>query len=362
MNKKCVTVKKLNVIEDDILNLGKDFPVCDFIFRNYHNFNARVVRDAFLAYWRHIDNGGKMFWAVAGAMSSAQTGITIAPAIRAGLIHGLSVTGANLEESLFRLVAHDNYKDFPDYRYFTKEDDTRLLTDGLRRVTDTSIPEDEAFRAVEKIMVPMWKKATKAKKSRFWHEYFYDLIRNLNPDIYEGNPEDCWLLAAAQTALPVVVPGYEDSTFGNIFASYVKTGECNSSIAKPGIEYMVSFYEQYRELSKGEGVGFFQIGGGIAGDFPICVVPSIKYDLQKKVKPWAYFCQISDSTTSYGSYSGATPNEKITWDKLTKDTPMFVIESDATIVAPLILNALLECKRKPDKARAFINRFMSEKK
>jgi len=293
---------------------------------------------------------------VAGAMSSAQLGISLAPAIRAGLIHGMSVTGANLEESLFRLVAHKSYRDFPDYRYFTKADDTRLLEQSLRRVTDTSIPEDEAFRAVEKIIVPMWKEASAKGERRFWHEYFYELVKSLPKDKYEGNPDECWLLAAAEKNLPLVVPGYEDSTFGNIFASYVKTGDISASIAKSGIEYMANFYDQYEQLSEGAGVGFFQIGGGIAGDFPICVVPSIKYDLGKAVKPWAYFCQISDSTTSYGSYSGATPNEKITWDKLTEDTPMFVIESDATIVAPLILRALLEAKSHPEAANELIAR------
>ncbi len=51
---------------------------------------------------------------------------------------------------------------------------------------------------------------------------------------------------------------------------------------------------------------------------------------------WGYFSQISDSTTSYGSYSGAVPNEKITWGKLAGSTPKFIVESDATIVAPLI--------------------------
>lgn len=329
-------------------------PILDFVLSNYNNFNARATRDALLAYWAHIDGGGKMFWAVAGAMSSAQLGITMAPAIREGLIHGLSVTGANLEESLFRLVAHHSYKDFPDYRYLTKADDTRILNERMRRVTDTSIPEDEAFRAVEKTVVPMWTNASAKGERRFWHEYFYELVTGLDPSLHEGNPEECWLLAAAQAKLPMVVPGCEDSTFGNIFASYVKNGECQASIVKSGIEYMAQFYDDYRELSAGPGVGFFQIGGGIAGDFPICVVPSIKYDLQESVKPWAYFCQISDSTTSYGSYSGATPNEKITWDKLTQDTPMFVIESDATIVAPLVLSALLECKRHPEEARALI--------
>jgi deoxyhypusine synthase len=329
-------------------------PTLEFVLKNYKNFNARATRDALLAYQRHIDAGGKMFWAVAGAMSSAQLGITLAPAIRAGLIHGLSVTGANLEESLFRLVANEHYKDFPDYRYLTKGDDTRILNDRMRRVTDTSIPEDEAFRAVEKFIVPMWKGATEKGDRRFWHEYFYELIQTIPSSLYQGNPDECWLLAAAKARLPVVVPGHEDSTFGNIFASHVKLGDASASIVKSGIEYMATFYDQYRELSTGPGVGFFQIGGGIAGDFPICVVPSIKYDLEEQAKPWAYFCQISDSTTSYGSYSGATPNEKITWDKLTEDTPMFVIESDATIVAPLILSALLECKEYPAEAKALI--------
>ncbi|MEZ4410169.1 MAG: deoxyhypusine synthase family protein [Polyangiales bacterium] len=331
-----------------------ELPILDFVLTNYKNFNARATRDALIAYWRHVERGGKMFWAVAGAMSSAQLGVTLAPAIRAGLIHGMSVTGANLEESLFRLVAHHSYKDFPNYRYLTKADDTRILEDRMRRVTDTSIPEDEAFRAVESVIVPMWKRATAEGTRRFWHEYFYDLIQQLGPDKHEGDPASCWLLAAAQAKLPVVVPGYEDSTFGNIFASHVKLGECGAQIAKSGIEYMADFYDRYREMSAGEGVGFFQIGGGIAGDFPICVVPSLKYDLEEPAKPWAYFCQISDSTTSYGSYSGATPNEKITWDKLTEDTPMFVIESDATVVAPLILRALLECKANPAAANALI--------
>jgi deoxyhypusine synthase len=331
-----------------------DLPILEFVLRNYKNFNSRAMRDALVAYWRHIEGGGRMFWAMAGAMSSARLGITLAPAIRAGLVHGLSLTGANLEESLFRLVAHHSYKDFPDYRYLTKNDDTKILEARMRRVTDTSIPEDEAFRAVETLIVPMWKNATASGSRRFWHEYFYELIQAIGSEQYEGDPDECWLLAAAQANLPVVVPGYEDSTFGNIFASHVKLGECNASIVRSGIEYMAAFYDQYGELSQGKGVGFFQIGGGIAGDFPICVVPSIKYDLGQAVKPWAYFCQISDSTTSYGSYSGATPNEKITWDKLTEDTPMFVIESDATIVAPLLLSALLECKRHPAAANELI--------
>ena len=92
----------------------------------------------------------------------------------------------------------------------------------------------------------------------------------------------------------------------------------------------------------GPGIGFFQIGGGIAGDFPICVVPMLEQDVDRRTPLWSYFCQISDSTTSYGSYSGAVPNEKITWGKLAPDTPRYLIESDATIVAPLVFQYVLE--------------------
>jgi deoxyhypusine synthase len=316
----------------------------DLFKKLFHNFNARQMKDATISYKEHLETGGKMMLAMGGAMSSAQIGVTLAPMIKNGKIHAISCTGANLEESVFRLVAHSHYKDYPDYRYFTKEDDSKILERGERRVTDTSIPEEEAFRVIEPIILKKWKEAEAKGERYFPHEYFYQILLDGSVDAHhDGDAESCWLLEAAKKNLPIVVPGWEDSTLGNIFAGYCKAGEISPSVMKSGVEYMMYLYDQYKELSRdGAGLGFFQIGGGISGDFPICVVPSIKYDLKEPVRPWGYFCQISDSTTSYGSYSGATPNEKITWDKLTKDTPMFVIESDATIVAPLMFEAILD--------------------
>ena len=329
-----------------------NLPILEFILKSYHHFNAAALRNALLDYHRYIRNGGKMFWAVAGAMSTARLGIYLEPAIRKGLIHGISVTGANLEESLLRLVAHSHYKNVPDYRYQRKEDDERLLNSQLSRITDTVIPQEEAFDKIRTMMLPLWKSAQDAGQRKFWHEYFYDLITD--PALkahYDGKPQECWLLAAAEMKLPLIVGGYADSSFGNVFSGQCHAGNFSPSTVKSDIEYMVEFYDVYQnQLSTGAGVGFFQIGGGISGDFPICVVPSLKLDMKIEAEPWAYFCQISDSTTSYGSYSGATPNEKITWDKLTKDTPMHVIESDATIVAPLMIQALLEAVEYPEEA------------
>ena len=263
--------------------MSKGISVLDLFKKLFHNFNARQMKDATIAFKKHLDLGGKMLLAMAGAMSSAQLGVTLAPMIRQKKIHIISTTGANLEESIFRLVAHESYKDYPDYRYFTKEDDQKILERGERRVTDTSIPEEEAFRVVEPIILKRWKEAEKSGKRFFPHEYFYQILNSGEfKDKYEGDPEHCWLLEAAKQNLPMVVPGWEDSTLGNIFAGYVKAGEVSANVMKTGVEYMVYLYEQYQELAKaGPGLGFFQIGGGIAGDFPICGVPSIKYDLKK---------------------------------------------------------------------------------
>ena len=283
-----------------------------------------------------------MFLTLAGAMSTAELGRSLAPMIRAGHIAGISCTGANLEEDVFNLVAHDSYVRIQNWRDLSAEDDAALLKNKLNRVTDTCIPEEEAFRKIEHHILSSWQQADSAGESKLPHEFFYELLsKGVLNDEYEAAPENSWLLAAAQIELPLFVPGWEDSTMGNIFASYCYKKEMKATTMKSGIEYMMFLADWYKNNSK-NGVGFFQIGGGIAGDFPICVVPMLYQDIEMQNIPfWSYFCQISDSTTSYGSYSGAVPNEKITWGKLDADTPKFIVESDATIVAPLIFSWIL---------------------
>ncbi len=321
----------------------KTGPIRAFIDHNYRHFNAAALRDAAIGYEKHIDAGGKMMVTLAGAMSTAELGISLAEMIRKGKVDIISCTGANLEEDLMNLVAHSHYKRVPHYRDLSPEDERDLLDNHYNRVTDTCIPEEEAFRRLQKHIFKLWKKADDAGKRFLPHEYMYQLIKSgVLKQYYEIDPQDSWMIAAAEKNIPIVVGGWEDSTMGNIFASYVIKKELKASTMKSGIEYMIYLTEWYRKNSGGKGVGFFQIGGGIAGDFPICVVPMMYQDLEWHDVPfWSYFCQISDSTTSYGSYSGAVPNEKITWGKLDIDTPKYIIESDATIVAPLIFSYIL---------------------
>jgi deoxyhypusine synthase len=317
----------------------------DFIRRHFRHFNAAALVDAAEGYARHLESGGRMMVTLAGAMSTAELGISLAEMIRRDKVHAISCTGANLEEDLFNLVAHDHYVRVPGYRSLTAADEEALLARHLNRVTDTCIPEEEAIRRIEHVILDEWSAADRAGERYLPHEFMYRVLRSGRLEQhYEIDPKDSWLAAACERDLPIYVPGWEDSTLGNIFAAHVINGDVkNVHTVRSGIEYMVALADWYRRTTADATVGFFQIGGGIAGDFPICVVPMLQQDLlMQDIPRWAYFCQISDSTTSFGSYSGAVPNEKITWGKLSAATPSYIIESDATIVAPLIFAYLLE--------------------
>jgi deoxyhypusine synthase len=333
-----------------------------FIEQHFRHYNAATLVEAAQAYRRHVDAGGKMMVTLAGAMSTAELGISLAEMIRRGFIHAISCTGANLEEDVYNLVAHNHYERIPNWRELSPEQEQALHDKHLNRVTDTCIPEEEAIRRIEDAVLEEWRGAEDRGEAYFPHEFFYRiLLSGKLKKHYQIDPKNSWLLAAAEKNLPMVVPGWEDSTLGNIYAAHCIEGDVrNVHTVRTGIEYMMALAEWYTRTSKPlkiqaqtapatpkrkakferttvGSIGFFQIGGGIAGDFPICVVPMLHQDLKRTGVPlWGYFCQISDAATSLGGYSGAVPNEKITWGKLAINTPKYVVESDATICAPLI--------------------------
>jgi deoxyhypusine synthase len=320
-------------------------PITEFIKHHYRHFNAAALVAAADDYMKHLDAGNKMLVTLAGAMSTAELGISLADMIRADKVHAICCTGANLEEDIFNLVAHDHYERVPHYRQLTPQDEQALLDRHMNRVTDTCIPEGEAMRRIESAVLKHWMEKDQAGKRLFPHQFMYEILRDRSIEqYYQIDPKNSWMIAAAEKNLPMFVPGWEDSTLGNMYSGHCISGDVkNVHTVRTGIEYMIELAEYYTNTSTGgTTIGFFQIGGGIAGDFPICVVPMLHQDLGRTGVPlWGYFCQISDSTTSYGSYSGAVPNEKITWGKLGIDTPKHIIESDASIVAPLMFAYIL---------------------
>jgi len=309
-----------------------------FVTKNYHQYNAIQLRNATLAYKHLLDTGGKMFVSLAGAASTARLGISLAKMIYKGYVSGISCTGANLEEDVFNLVGNQDYLQIPNYKNLSPDDDEEIGKKKFNRVTTAAIPT-ETMKRVEDLIIEKWKISDERK---FPFEFLGELLLDGKfEQYYQVDSEESWLLAAMKMKIPVVTPGNGDSTLGQVFSALVREMEVDSNIMKNDYEALNYLGDWY--LREKAPKGFFQIGGGIAGDFSICVVPFLRQDchLGDKVKHWAYFAQVTDADVSYGGYSGAEPNEKITWDKLNKKTPRFVIKSDATIVVPLIFSQIL---------------------
>lgn len=326
-------------------------PVSAFAEKTLNHCNGGATYQAAMWLKDHLDKGGKLVVTLAGALSSFQVGVMLAELIRQDKVHLISATGANHEESYYRYVAHSRYAYIPRYTELTPEQEAELRDAGLRRITDTFLPEDESVRIMEPRLLAMWKEAQAKGKSYFPHEYFRNLFAKglIKPDPL-ANTEDCWTYAAYKKNIPIVIPGFEDSTMGNIFASYTyygkyrkdKTVVLDPRIMKTGMSYFTYLYDWYMEASKEHPVAFLQLGGGIAADFPICVVPSLKHDLLwPRVRDWAGFIEIGSSPMSYGSYSGAGGKEKITWDKLSISSYYQIIQSDVTVAFPWIAAVLL---------------------
>ncbi|MDO8489866.1 MAG: deoxyhypusine synthase family protein [bacterium] len=327
-------------------------PVSAYAERTLNHCNAGSTLQSALWLKNHLDNGGKLVVTIAGALSSFQVGVMLAELIRQNKVHLVSATGANHEESYYRYVAHSHYAYIPRYTELTPEQEAELRDAGLRRITDTFLPEDESVRIMEPHLLKMWQEAQKKSERYHPHEYFRRLFsEKLISADKNANENDCWAYAAYQKNIPIVIPGFEDSTMGNIFASYTYDGKyrkdrsvvLDQNIMKTGLEYFTGLYDWYMETAKTAPVAFLQLGGGIAADFPICVVPSLKHDLQlhSEVRDWAGFIEIGSSPMSFGSYSGAGGKEKITWDKLSTSSYYQIIQSDATIVFPWIAAILL---------------------
>jgi deoxyhypusine synthase len=330
----------------------KKNPVSAFAERTLNHCNGGSTLQAALWLKDHLKKGGKVVVTIAGALSSFQVGIMLAELIRKNKVHLVSATGANHEESYYRYVAHSHYSYIPNYTELTPAQEAELRDAGLRRITDTFLPEDESVRIMEPHLLKMWKDAEKKGQRFFPHEYFRELFAKklISPD-KKANPNDCWAYAAFQKNIPIVIPGFEDSTMGNIFASYTYDGphkkkgatSVDRNVMKTGLDYFHLMYDWYLKESKKHPIAFLQLGGGIAADFPICVVPSIKHDLHlEKVRDWAGFIEIGSSPMSYGSYSGAGGKEKITWDKLSTESYYQIIQSDVTVAFPWIAALLLD--------------------
>src|SRR6056297_1295740 len=247
--------------------------VSDFLERHFRHFNARELVAAAQQYKQFVgsESGGRMMVTLAGAMSTGELGISLAEMIRADKVHAVCCTAANLEEDIFNLVAHDEYRIVPNWRALSAADETAFRDEGFNRVTDTCIPET-VMRHIEHRLVVMWKKAAEERAARPPAEFMFELLDQHDLEEHFQVPrEHSWVAACKDKQIPIFVPGIEDSTLGNIFTARVIDGSvANHRALATGTEQMQRLVEWYQQQCQNGPIGFFQIGGGIAGDFPIC--------------------------------------------------------------------------------------------
>ncbi len=338
-------------------------PVSNWLVATKRHCNGGRTVDAGLWLKRHCDAGGKLFVTMSGAASSFQVGVALCELIRAGKVGAISATGACMEESLYRLVAQSRYAYIPEYADLTRAEEKELDRAGFRRITDTFLPEEESVRVVLEDLMALWQEAAEKGVRRHWHEYFFQLFetQRIRPDpaADEGH---CWLYQAWKHGVPVYVPGWEDSTMGNIFTHACYAGHHEflkafrletpvfSGVVRPAFEYMHHLAEWYMTVTKERKLAFLQLGGGIAADFPICVVPHLKKDYlaerpleeqEQLIPTWAAFVEIHVTPMSCGSYSGAGFKEKITWGKFEPDAFGMQVFGDFTSVFPDIAALVL---------------------
>src|SRR5438874_10927671 len=232
-------------------------PITEFVRDHFRHINAAALRSAADDYIKHLDSGGKMLVTIAGAMSTAEVGLSLAEMIRRGKVHAIVCTGANLEEDIFNLVAHDHYERVPHYRQLTPRDEQQLLGRHMNRVTDTCIPEMEAMRRIEKAVLEEWMAADRAGERYFPHEFMFKILRGGKlKKSFQIDPKHSWMIAACEKNLPIVVPGWEDATLGNLFAAAVMRGDVgNVHTVRTGIEYMTWLADYYTKSAKRLGNG-----------------------------------------------------------------------------------------------------------
>ena len=149
--------------------------VSEFLETHFRHFNARETLAAAKSYRQFVDDGGRMMVTLAGAMSTGELGISLAEMIRAGKIHAITSTAANLEEDIFNLVAHDDYRVIENWRALSADDEQALLDQGLNRVTDTCIPET-VMRHIEGRLLKLWQRAADSNAPRTPAEFMFELL------------------------------------------------------------------------------------------------------------------------------------------------------------------------------------------
>ena len=286
------------------LQLGGNENVADLIDNVYarSGFNARRLSEAAQLVSRMIEDNATIGLTLAGAMTPIGMSGVLMSLIEAGFIDVMVSTGANLFHDLARPF------DLPMVQGHHEVDDTALLDDGVARIYDVFITEDDFILPTDEAVLKAVKRIdyTQPFSTATFHHELGKVILESAP-----HPEKSLLATAAKYGVPIYTSSPGDSVLGLMLVpAYLVDRPIALNPILDVIELMALVYDADK-------TGAIEIGGGSPKNFFMQTQPMLQQMLGHDAKGGHdYFVQLTTDAPHWGGLSGATPSEAKSWGKV----------------------------------------------
>lgn len=328
----------------DPLELDGNEQVADMIDNVFakSGFNARRLAEAAELFSRMIDENATIALTIAGAMTPIGMSGPVIELIKRGFIDFIICTGANIYHDLHRPF------DFPMQQGHWEVDDNDLADNGIARIYDVFITEDQTLLGTDNELVkalftvPTDEPISTAQL----HQHLGLTMGQLAP-----HPERSFLICAAEHDVPVFTSSPGDSSVAlNMITTHLRGRRIL-------LDPILDILESTAIVRFADKNGVVEIGGGSPKNFYMQTQPALWqiFHHASAGKGHDYFIQLTTDAPHWGGLSGATPQEAKSWGKV-KDAKIdnVVVYSCASLTFPLLCQYVLTRNeaRKPKRLLA----------
>ena len=221
------------------------------------------------------------------------------------------------------MLDHDLARTRENYYHGEFEmDDAKLRDEGVNRLGNILVPNESYGIVLEKMMQPILQELwDEGKRELSTRELAWEFGRR-------AGTEDSILYWAAKNEIPIYVPGITDGAFGSQLWQFSQEHK----------DFRIDLLKDEKELADivftAKKTGALMVGGGISKHH------TIWWNQFRDGLDYAVY--ITTAVEHDGSLSGARIREAVSWGKVQKDAKFITVEGDATILLPIMMNALMD--------------------
>lgn len=325
----------------DIESAGAVADLVDNVYAR-SGFNARRLANGAQLFRRMIDDGATIGLTIAGAMTPIGMSGVFSELIRRGFVDFIISTGANLYHDLHRPFG------FPMIQGSPSVDDNDLAEEGVARIYDVFIADDDTLMATDKVILDAIDELEIGRpfSTAALH---YELGCRVRKSAQR--PEKSFVAVASEYDVPVYTSSPGDSSIGmNLVVPHLFDRAIH-------LNPILDVIETAAIVRDADLNGVVEIGGGSPKNFYLQTQPTLHQILLDKSKGGHdYFLQLTTDSPHWGGLSGATPSEARSWGKL-KDAERnnVVVYSCASITLPIIAQYAI-ARAKPRTPRRLFSR------